>query len=151
MFRKGKKASAEDMVAPEPLPGDYGLTGREGFGPGEGTRLTDVKFENLLFDFDSYQIKPSEQPKIAKVAEFMKSNPSVRLVTEGHCDERGSNEYNLALGEHRAAAVRAALISMGIDPSRITTKSYGEEMPLDPGHNEEAWRVNRRVEFAFYR
>jgi peptidoglycan-associated lipoprotein len=81
----------------------------------------------------------------------MASNPGVRLVTEGHCDERGSNEYNMSLGEHRADAVRAALLTRNIDGARVTTKSYGEEMPLDPGHGEDAWRVNRRVEFAFYR
>jgi peptidoglycan-associated lipoprotein len=151
MFRKGKRTTAEDMVMPEPLPGDFGIAGREGLGPGEGSRVSDVQFENVLFAYDSYQIDPSEDAKIQAAADFMASNPGVRLVTEGHCDERGSNEYNMSLGEHRADAVRAALLTRNIDGARVTTKSYGEEMPLDPGHGEDAWRVNRRVEFAFYR
>ncbi|MCX7592043.1 MAG: OmpA family protein [Kiritimatiellae bacterium] len=117
----------------------------------DGIRVTDVQFENVLFAFDSYKIEPSEVGKIEKVADYMRRNPGVRLVTEGHCDERGSNEYNLSLGEHRALAVRAHLVSLGIEPQRIATRSYGEERPLDPGHNEEAWRKNRRVEFALYR
>ncbi|MGQ9662322.1 MAG: OmpA family protein [Kiritimatiellia bacterium] len=129
------------------MAGEIPLTGRiEG-----GTRVTDVQFENVLFAFDSYKIEPSEVGKIEKVADYLRRNPTVRLVTEGHCDERGSNEYNLSLGEHRALAVRAYLVSLGIEPSRIGTRSYGEERPLDPGHNEEAWRKNRRVEFALYR
>lgn len=129
------------------MPGEIPLAGRiEG-----GTRVTDVQFENVLFAFDSYKIEPSEVGKIEKVADYLRRNQTVRLVTEGHCDERGSNEYNLSLGEHRALAVRAYLVSLGIEPSRIGTRSYGEERPLDPGHNEEAWRKNRRVEFALYR
>ncbi len=117
----------------------------------DGQRVTDVTFENVLFDYDSYQIKPSEAPKIDRVAEYMRSNTRVRLVAEGHCDERGSREYNMALGEQRALAVRAHLIGSGIDPARIQTKSYGEERPVNPGHDESAWRLNRRVEFALYR
>jgi len=117
----------------------------------DGQRVTDVTFENVLFDYDSYQIKPGESSKIDRVAEYMKANPRVRLVAEGHCDERGSREYNMALGEQRALAVRAHLIGSGIDAARIQTKSYGEERPVNPGHDESAWRLNRRVEFALYR
>jgi len=151
----GKKGPGDDMVAPEtqPLTGDVGMGSREGFGPGEGTRVTDpaAQIENVLFSFDSYQIEQAELPKIERAADFMKKNADVRLITEGHCDERGSNEYNMSLGEHRADAVRAYLVGLGIDASRIQTKSYGEEKPLNAGHDESSWRVNRRVEFAFYR
>jgi peptidoglycan-associated lipoprotein len=115
------------------------------------TRVTDVTFENVLFDYDSYQIKSSEAGKVDKVAAYMKSNPNVRLVTEGNCDERGTIEYNLALGENRAAAVRAQLLSLGIPAENIQTKSYGEEKPVEAGHSETSWRVNRRTEFALYK
>lgn len=149
----GKKGPGEDMVAPEtqPLPGDFGLGSR--FEAGEGSRITDpaAQIENVMFAFDSYQIEQTEIAKIERAADFLRKNADVRLITEGNCDERGSNEYNMSLGEHRADAVRAYLIGLGIDASRIQTKSYGEEKPADPGHSEEAWRMNRRVEFAFYR
>jgi peptidoglycan-associated lipoprotein len=105
----------------------------------------------VLFAYDSYQIAPSEVAKVEKVAEFMRRATDVKLVAEGHCDERGSNEYNMSLGEHRALAVRAHLISLGIDGSRIQTRSFGEEKPLNSGHGESAWRENRRVEFALFR
>ena len=71
------------------------------------------------------------------------------MIVEGHCDERGSNEYNLALGERRALAVRAAMISAGIDGARVQTRSYGEERAVAFGHDESAWRLNRRAEFTF--
>jgi len=115
------------------------------------TRITDVTFDNVLFDYDSYQIKGSEAAKVDKVAAYMKSNGSVRLVVEGNCDERGTIEYNLALGDNRAAAVRAQLISLGITADSIQTKSYGEEKPVEAGHSETSWRVNRRAEFALYK
>ncbi len=117
----------------------------------DGERVTDVSFENVQFNYDSFQIANSEIPKIEAVAAYMKSHPAINLVLEGNCDERGSREYNISLGENRALAVRAQLIGLGIDGNRIQTRSYGEENPLDPGHNEAAWRINRRVEFALYR
>lgn len=115
-----------------------------------GTAITDVKFENVLFSYDSFQVADTEVAKVQKVADFMKTKTEVKLTTEGNCDERGSAEYNMSLGERRALAVRAALVSLGIDASRIQTKSYGREKPIDNRHCEEAWRQNRRVEFAPY-
>lgn len=117
----------------------------------ELTRITDVSFQTVNFAYDSFKIAPSEIGKIEKVAAYMKSNGSARLVAEGHCDERGSKEYNLSLGENRALSVRAYLIELGIPAAHIQTRSYGEEQPVNPGHNESAWSVNRRVEFALYR
>lgn len=117
----------------------------------EGARITDVAFTNVMFDFDSFTIMPSEVRKIEAVGEYMRNNPTVKLVTEGHCDERGSNEYNMSLGEHRAQAVRAHLVGLGIDAARVQTRSFGEEKPADPNHHESAWRLNRRVEFALFR
>ena len=117
----------------------------------DGMRVEGVEFQTVQFDYDSFRISESEIGKIEAVSEYMRANPDVRLVAEGHCDERGSREYNLSLGEHRALAVRAYLVGLGIDGSRIQTRSYGEEQPLDPGHGEGAWSVNRRGEFALYR
>ena len=117
----------------------------------DGARITDVAFTNVMFEFDSFKIMPSEVRKIEAVAEYLRNTPTVKLVTEGHCDERGSNEYNMSLGEHRAQAVRAHLVGLGIDAARIQTRSFGEEKPADPNHNESAWRLNRRVEFALFR
>jgi len=116
----------------------------------EGVPVTDFKGENVLFDYDSFQIKPSEIVKVEKVAEYLKTNSRTRLVVEGHCDERGSREYNMSLGEQRAGAVRAHLVGVGIAPDRIQTKSYGKEKPANQGHNEKAWSENRRVEFPMF-
>lgn len=129
------------------LDGDYPLGARSE----DGIPVTDVQFENVLFAYDSFQLAGSEIAKIEGVGEYMKQNAGVRLVLEGHCDERGSREYNVSLGEYRALAVRAHLIGLNVDGSRIQTRSFGKETPLDPGHNEAAWRVNRRVEFKLYR
>ena len=85
---------------------------------------------------------------IEKKAQFLKQHPDQKTLIEGHCDERGSVEYNLALGERRAAAVRNQLISFGVDPDRIQTVSYGKERPVDPAHTEEAWAKNRRAQFV---
>lgn len=128
----------------------YAMGDRFG-GEGEGVRITDVAFENVMFGYNEYQIGGSEGAKVEAVASYMQSNADVRLIAEGHCDERGSREYNVALGEHRAQAVRGYLISLGISGDRIQTRSYGEEQPLDAGHSESSWSLNRRVEFALYR
>ncbi len=106
------------------------------------------QFQPVYFAYDSSAIEASERPKIEAVAEALRNSPNKRLIVEGHCDERGSNEYNLALGERRALAIRAYLVGLGISPDRIQTKSYGEEQPVAFGHNEEAWRLNRRGEFV---
>ena len=149
----GKKGTETEGMLPNEIPtsgvGDLPMGARDG----GGTLMTtpESQIEHVMFAFDSYQIEQTEIPKIEKAAAFLKSNAGVRLVTEGHCDERGSNEYNMSLGEHRALAIRANLISLGIGGDRIQTRSFGEERPADSGHNEEAWRINRRGEFALYR
>lgn len=112
--------------------------------PGE-----DIKeiFQPIYFDFDRYNIKTSEQPKLKALAEYLKKNPEISILIEGHCDERGTDEYNLVLGEKRALSTRNFLVGLGIAPKRLYTISYGESKPADPGHNEEAWAKNRRAEF----
>ena len=89
----------------------------------------------------------STQTALAELAEALRASPGLGLVLEGHADERGTAEYNLALGERRAQAVRDFLVAAGVEARRITTVSYGEERPLDPGHDEVAWALNRRVHF----
>jgi peptidoglycan-associated lipoprotein len=136
-----------DVLKTDILRGDHPL------GPVDelGTRVEGVKFDTVLFAFDSAQIASAETPKIEAVAQWLKTNAGTRALVEGHCDERGTAEYNMALGERRALAVRTHLIGLGIDTARIITRSYGKEKPLDAGHGESAWRLNRRVEFAMYR
>ncbi|MBP7274898.1 MAG: peptidoglycan-associated lipoprotein Pal [Kiritimatiellae bacterium] len=118
----------------------------------EGERFVGSEQEGLFspvfFDYDSAQVNPAEQSKIEQAASHLMNNSAVQMIVEGHCDERGSNEYNLALGERRALAVRAYLISRGIDASRVQTKSLGEERPAAMGHDESAWSQNRRAEFV---
>ena len=107
------------------------------------------QFEAVYFDYDSPQFSPSEQTKIDMVVTYLQVNPTHGVIVEGHCDERGSTEYNVALGERRALAVRAALISAGIDGLRVRTRGYGEERPAAFGQDESSWRLNRRAEFIF--
>jgi peptidoglycan-associated lipoprotein len=102
---------------------------------------------NILFDYNSYDIKPEERSTLLGIADWMRENKTAHLLIEGHCDERGSNEYNLALGEQRALSARQFLVDQGIDAYRLQTISYGEERPIDPGHDEGAWRQNRRCHF----
>lgn len=109
-----------------------------------------VNYGPIYFGFDSYALPPAELAKVDQVARHLQSNPSHVLVIEGHCDERGSNEYNLSLGENRALAVRSYLVNLGIAPDRIQTRSYGEEKPAVAGYGEEVWRLNRRGEFALF-
>ena len=106
-----------------------------------------LKAETVYFDFDSSVIKASEQPKVSAVADYLKANSAKAVRIEGNCDERGTEEYNRALGERRALAVREELIRLGIDPKRADTISYGKDRPVDPGHDESAWRKNRRDDF----
>lgn len=104
--------------------------------------------KDAFFDTDSYEIRPDARDVLAADAAWLQKYPSVRILIEGHCDERNTREYNLALGERRANAVRDYLIALGIAPDRIQTISYGEERPFALGHDESAWRLNRRAHFV---
>jgi peptidoglycan-associated lipoprotein len=105
------------------------------------------KSDTVYFAYDSSVVKPGEKAKVASVADYLKGNSSDAVKIEGHCDERGTEEYNRALGERRALAVREELIRLGIDQTRVDTISYGKDKPVDPGHNDSAWRKNRRDDF----
>jgi peptidoglycan-associated lipoprotein len=100
------------------------------------------------FKFDSAAILASEESNLEGVASALKANPAAKLRIEGNCDERGTEEYNRALGDHRALAAREALAKDGIDPERIQTQSFGKDKPADTGHDESAWAKNRRDEFV---
>ncbi|WP_294945794.1 peptidoglycan-associated lipoprotein Pal [Sulfurivirga sp.] len=112
-------------------------------------KIAELRKERVHFDFDKSAIKPEFFDVIKKQADFMAENPDVKVTIAGYCDERGSLEYNLALGERRANAVYNALVAQGISPERIQTVSYGESYPLDPAHNEAAWSKNRRATFVY--
>jgi peptidoglycan-associated lipoprotein len=103
--------------------------------------------EDVYFDFDSSALLPMAQEILSRKADYMLHNPGQKVTIEGNCDERGTAAYNLALGERRADAAKAFLVNLGVNPDDITTISYGEENPVDPGHNEEAWAKNRRDHF----
>jgi peptidoglycan-associated lipoprotein len=104
--------------------------------------------EHIYFAFDDAGLTADSQAILKKKASFLLENRHKKVLIEGHCDERGSVEYNLALGQRRAASARNFLIYLGVEPSRMRTLSYGKERPLDPGHNEEAWAKNRRDQFV---
>lgn len=104
--------------------------------------------ENIYFDFDKSNLKPKAQEVLKRKAEWLRNNPGESVIIEGHCDERGTNEYNLALGDRRAQSAKKFLINLGIAETRLTTISYGEERPADPRHNREAWARNRRDQFV---
>lgn len=103
----------------------------------------------IYFDYDSTTVLQQFEEIIRAHAGFLQANPGVVTTLEGHADERGSREYNLALGERRALAVKQQLAVLGASPEQVRTVSYGEERPADPGHDEQAWGLNRRVEFVY--
>lgn len=104
--------------------------------------------EDIYFEFDSIRLSPAAQEILAKKAQWLRANPAATVTIEGHCDNRGTNEYNLALGEGRAQSARAFLDDLGIESSRLKTTSYGEERPIDGAQTEEAWAKNRRAHFV---
>jgi peptidoglycan-associated lipoprotein len=102
----------------------------------------------VFFDYDSESLNGAGRSTLDANAKLLRDNPDAQITIEGHCDERGTVEYNLALGERRAQAARAYLVSAGINASRIQVISYGKERPFDTGHNESAWGKNRRAHFV---
>jgi len=111
----------------------------------EGQVFESSLLKDIHFDFDKYDIRPGDAAILRENAALLKKFPNLKIQIEGHCDERGTVEYNLALGERRANRTKDYLVSSGISTARISTISYGKEKPLDPGHNEETWATNRRA------
>lgn len=133
-------APAPAPAAPAPAP-EVTLEDLEAQAHGVGALLP------IYFDFDKYNLKDEAVQKLDKTADWLGKNPTVKIRIEGNCDERGTNEYNLALGEKRASSAQGYLLKLGIAADRMATVSYGEEKPADPGHNEAAWSQNRRDDF----
>jgi peptidoglycan-associated lipoprotein len=104
--------------------------------------------EHVYFAFDSSALDEMAQETLRQKAQYLNDNPDMQVTVEGHCDERGTNDYNLALGDRRANSAKGFLVNLGVEASRLTTVSYGEERPLDPRSNEEAWAKNRRAQFV---
>ena len=109
--------------------------------------LAALNLQNIYFDYDKSAIRPDAREILKADAEIFTKNSGATIVIQGYCDERGTAEYNMALGERRAQEAKQYLVNLGINASRMETISYGEENPLDPGHNEAAWAQNRRVQF----
>ena len=105
-------------------------------------------FADIYFEFDQYRILDSDVATLQGIAAWLQEYPDARVLIEGHCDERGTDEYNMALGEQRALAARRYIVGLGIDSSRLTTISYGEDRPVAFGDTEDAWSQNRRAHFA---
>ncbi len=120
---------------------------REQFGQRDPGYIEESKLENVYFDYDKSDLRADTRDILKSNAEWVKANPGTKIQIEGHCDERGTEEYNLALGERRANSVKNYLVSLGISAERLFTISYGEELPEDPRHVEEAWAKNRRAHF----
>ena len=103
----------------------------------------------INFEFNKYRIREDDKMKLEAIAGLMKANSEFRLLIEGHCDERGTNEYNLALGERRSTSAKSYIASLGVSGDRMTTISYGEERPAVDGHDDESYSLNRRVELVY--
>ena len=142
-------APPEPVVEPTPVPPEPGVSGVDTIGD---RSLDDINKQSPLqpvfFELDSSEVSAEGQKTLATNAEVLKKYPSWVVSIEGHCDERGTAEYNLALGERRALAARTYLVSLGLDAGRLRTVSYGKEFPFDPNHSEDAWAKNRRAHFV---
>lgn len=117
-------------------------------GKPEATVKEEASLQDIFFDFDKHNVRSDQRAAIDQGAAWLRNNAAVKIVIEGHCDERGTSEYNMALGDRRAKNVKEALVSRGVNAKSIKTISYGKEKPFDAGHNEEAWAKNRRGHFV---
>ena len=131
------------LPGPPGSPGGAGGIGSRNIVPGSQQDLEASAGDRVFFAFDRSDITPESQQILTRQADWLRRYPNVTVTIEGHCDERGTREYNLALGERRAAAVKNVLVAAGIPASRISTISYGKERPIVLGSNEEAWAQNR--------
>jgi len=133
-----------EEVAPPPAPDTTGQAARERQAQMDADR---ARIVTVYYDYDRSDIRADQRSRITTNADIFRNWPEWQVTIEGHCDERGTVEYNLALGERRATAAKQALVAAGVEATRINTVSYGEERPVDPGHDEIAWGKNRRAEF----
>lgn len=138
--KRAKEQAAKDEAARK-------AAAREAWLKRNAAALTDLNIQNIYFDYDKSNIRPDAREILKANAEIFNKNGKATIVVEGHCDERGTTEYNMALGERRAQETKQYLVNLGINASRIETISYGEERPLDNRSIEEAWAQNRRAQF----
>lgn len=141
--KEGKLGSGLEAISEEAIPPELSAKGKDFV---ETESLGDV-----FFDYDRYNIRSDANKALKKNAKWLKRYPGVEVQIEGHCDERGTNEYNLALGQRRATSARNFLISLGVPAEKIYTISYGEERPFAQGHDEDSWSQNRRAHFLIRR
>lgn len=146
--KKAVSSGPAEPVTPPPPP----ETEIETTTPPEQTQLPPepekLELEDVFFDFDKAELRADARAILSRNGEMLQRHPDARILIEGHCDERGTREYNLALGDKRAKAAMDFLVRFGIEPVRIETISYGEERPFAMGHNESAWALNRRAHFV---
>ncbi|MCX8011657.1 MAG: peptidoglycan-associated lipoprotein Pal [Desulfobacterota bacterium] len=136
-----KPAAAVEEAQPVPEVAEEGLDALKRAAQAEGALLP------IYFDFDKYNLKPEAKTNLDKTAAWLSKNPTVKIRIEGNCDERGTNEYNMALGERRANSAKDYLVKLGIASDRLETASWGEEKPICTEHNEACWSQNRRDDF----
>lgn len=153
MEEPAKAEAAKPAPAPEPAPKEEAvkteaeptsLIAKAEAPEADKMTLLDVEFKDAHFDFDRYDLNEEAKGELKKAADWMTKNPGTVAVVEGHCDDRGTNEYNLALGDRRANSIKQYLVALGIPPDRVETISYGEEKPACTEQNEECWFRNRR-------
>ena len=148
--KKGAKGPAD--LDPSPVTVSAVDSGAAGKGDAtawnENASKEDGSLSHVYFDFDRYELKPEARQSLAKNAEYLKKNPGMRILVEGHCDEFGTSEYNLSLGDLRAQATKQYLTTLGISADRIETISYGKEKPLCRGTGHDCWAQNRRAHFV---
>jgi len=142
--------SAAEPVAAPPVAG-AAVEQPSSFPPGavaQAPKAPELTVKDIYFDFDQAAIRDDSKKTMTENAQWLKANPAAKVAIEGHCDERGSSEYNLALGERRARVARDFLVAAGIETNRISTISFGKERPFVLGHDESAWKWNRRAHFS---
>jgi peptidoglycan-associated lipoprotein len=147
--KRGGLTTEESEMSPVSLPGPEGL-----ILPEDVPRLDEFRepentevFQDIHFDFDRSDVRQVDRPILQGIADYLQATPDLYLLIEGHCDERGTSEYNLALGERRALSTREFLAGLGVNADRMVTITLGEEDPINPGHDEAAWAENRRAHF----
>ena len=138
----------KDTATPTPSPSNSGLSSGNDLSNGNQLEAASLSQHVVYFDFDSSELKADSQPVIANWAKYLSANPTAKVRLEGSTDERGTREYNIALGERRSRSVQQALQLKGVSAGQLSVISYGEERPVALGHDESSWSQNRRVELV---
>lgn len=142
-----KKTPPPEDINAQVAPAAQAAAANENASVSEAVAKMIANFKRVQFEFDSFKLTPESRTALEDNADIMKVHPEVKIEIQGHADERGTSEYNLALGEKRALALRQYITTLGVESARVDTISYGEERPLDEGNGETAWSKNRRAEF----